>query len=146
MNAKGAHTSLYLRNDPRLIAGVGAVISHAAEHAGLVQWDQTEFANATEHVCRETLASLAKTGISGSDLQLVVDQYAGRVEVTIEPAASCNGNSRGTEVRAAVNAVEGVCRTLERKGIDRVLCETLPHSFRMRLIKYNAGPKTATGE
>jgi hypothetical protein len=145
-HAKGAHTHCILRNDPRLIAGVGAVISHAAERAGLVQWDQTEFANATEQACRETLASLAKIGISGSRLQLAVEQYTGRVEVTIEPTAERNGVTRSAEGRAAAHAVEGVCRTLERKGVDRVLCETLPHSFRMKLIKYSSGPKSAASD
>jgi hypothetical protein len=42
--------------------------------------------------------------------------------------------------------VEGVCQTLQRKGVDRVLCESLPHSFRMKLIKYSAGPKSAASD
>jgi hypothetical protein len=145
-HTKGAHTHCILRNDPRLIAGVGAVVSHAAERAGLVQWDQTEFANAAEEACRETLASLAKVGMRQSDLQLLVDQFAGRVEITIEPATGNGHDTRALEGRAAVKAVEGVCRTLERKGVDRVLCETLPHSFRMKLIKYSAGPKSAASD
>jgi hypothetical protein len=144
MHTKGAHTECILRNDPRLIAGVGAVVSHAAERAGLL--DQTEFAAAAVEACRETLAGLAKIGMRESPLQLAVEQYTGRVEVTIEPATARGRNGAGFEGRAAANAVEGLCRTLERKGVDRVLCETLPHSFRMKLIKYSAGPKTAASD
>jgi hypothetical protein len=145
MHTKGARTECTLRNDPRLIAGVGAVVSHAAGLAGLVEWDQTEFAAATEEACRETLATLNKIGKRDVVMQLAVAQFPGRVEVTIEPASG-NRGTRGLEGRAAVHAIEGVCQTLQRKGIDRVLCEALPHSFRMKLIKYCAGPNTATGD
>jgi hypothetical protein len=134
-----------LRNDTRLIAGVGAVVSHAAGRAGLVEWDQTEFAAAAEEACRETLATLKKIGKPDFVVQLAVAHFPGRVEVTIEPAGGSRG-TRGLEGRAAVHAVEGVCQTLERKGVDRVFCETLPHSFRMKLIKYCAGPKSAASD
>jgi hypothetical protein len=144
MHTKGARTECTLRNDPRLIAGVGAVVSHAAGLAGLVEWDQTELATATEEACRETLATLNKIGKRDVVMQLAVAQFPGRVEVTIEPAGGGRG-IRGLEGRAAVHAVEGVCQTLQRK-VDRVLCEPLPHSFRMKLIKYCSGPKTATGD
>jgi hypothetical protein len=145
MHIKGTHTACTLRNDPRLIAGVGAVISHAAERAGLLEWDQTQFVAATEEACRETLAALNKIGKHEFVVQLGVAQFPGRVEVTIEPTGSTHG-TRGLEGRAAVHAIEGVCQTLQRKGVDRVLCEVLPHSFRMKLIKYSSGPKSAAGD
>jgi hypothetical protein len=145
MHIKGTHTACTLRNDPRLIAGVGAVISHAAERAGLVEWDQTQFVAATEEACRETLAVLTKISKRDLVMQLGIAQFPGRVEVMIEPASNANG-TRGLEGRAAVHAVEGVCQTLQRKGIDRVVCEELPHSFRMKLIKYCSGPKSAASD
>ncbi len=143
--AKGAHTECMLRYDLRLIAGVGAVVSHAAGRAGLAEWDQTEFAAATEEACRETLATLSRIGHSEQKVQLEVEDFPGRVEVTIEPVAAARG-PHVLQGRAAAHAVEGVCRTLQRKGVDRVLCENLPRSFRMKLIKYRAAPKTATGD
>jgi hypothetical protein len=133
---------LTLRNDPRLIAGIGAVVSHAAGKAGLVEWDQTEFATVAELACRETLATLNRIDNGDHVVQLAVAEFPGRVEVTIEPL----GGTRGLQGRAAIHAVEGVCHDLLRKGVDRVLCENLPKSFRMKLIKYCAGPKTATGD
>ena len=140
MGAKEALTHCTVRNDPRLIAGVGAVVSHAAEHAGLVEQASHEFAEVAEEACRETMASLNGSGNSGVTMQLAVAQYPGRVEVTIQPAENGNG-PRGLHGRTAVHAIQGVCQTLERKGVDRVLYENLPHSFRMKLIKYCAGPK-----
>ncbi len=144
MHTKGARVECTLRNDPRLIAGIGAVVSHAAGRAGLVEWDQNEFASVTEEACRETLTTLNRVEKGDHIVQLAVADYPGRVEVTIEPAAE--RGVRGLHGRAAIHAVEGVCRSLERKGVDRVLCENLPRSFRMRLIKYCTGPKRATGD
>jgi ribosomal protein S5 len=143
--AKGAHTECTLRNDRRLIAGVGAVVSHAAGRAGLAERDQTEFAAATEEACLETLATLSRIGHGEQKVQLEVADFPGRVEVTIEPVPAGRG-PRVLQGRAAAHAVEGVCKTLERKGVDRVLCENLPRSFRMKLIKYRAAPKTAAGD
>jgi len=144
MHTKGARVEVTLHNDPRLIAGVGAVVSHAAGRAGLVEWDQNEFANLAEQACRETLITLNRVEKGDHVVQLAVADFPGRVEVTIEPAAERGARSlHGT---AVIHAVEGVCHSLQRKGVDRVLCENLPRSFRMKLIKYCAGPKTATGD
>jgi hypothetical protein len=145
MRTKGARTECLLRNDARLIAGIGAVVAHAAERAGLLEWDQTGFVAAAEEACRETLATLNKLGKRDLMVQLAVAHYPGRVEVTIEPAGGSRG-TRGLEGRAAVHAVEGVCQTLERKGVDRVLCEALPHSFRVKLIKYSADRRSAASD
>src|SRR5690348_6910392 len=87
MHTKGARVECTLRNDPRLIAGVGAVVSHAAGRAGLVEWDQNEFASLTEQACRETLTTLNRVEKGDHVVQLAVADYPGRVEVTIEPAA-----------------------------------------------------------
>ncbi|HEY6465056.1 MAG TPA: hypothetical protein VIY69_03640 [Candidatus Acidoferrales bacterium] len=145
MHTSGARVELTLRNDPRLIAGIGAVVSHAAGKAGLVEWDQTEFATVTEQACRETLATLNRIDNGDHVVQLAVAEFPGRVEVTIEPFGGTR-DFRGLQGRAAIHAVEVVCHDLQRRGIDRVLCENLPKSFRMKLIKYCAGPKTATGD
>jgi len=145
MHTNGVRVECMLRNDPRLIAGVGAVVSHAAGRAGLVEWDQTEFATVTEQACRETLATLNRIDNGDHVVQLAVAEFPGRVEVTIEPSGGTR-EFRGLQGRAAIHAVEGVCHELQRKGVDRVLCENLPKSFRMKLIKYCAGPKTATGD
>ena len=142
---KGARVECTLRNDPRLIAGVGAVVSHAAGRAGFVEWDQAEFASAAEEACRETLATLNRVAKADHAVQLAVSEFPGRVEVTIQPAAGAGGMGAQQE-RAAMHAVQGVCHTLRHKSIDRVLCENLPRSFRMRLIKYCSGPKRAAGD
>jgi hypothetical protein len=141
MGTKQALTQCTVRNDPRLIAGVGAVVSHAAEHAGLVEVASNEFAAATEEACREAMASLNGSG-GEATIELAVAQCPGRVEITIQPAV--NGHTaHGLQGRTAVHAMQGVCQKLERKGVDRVLCENSPHTFRMKLIKYCVGPKVA---
>jgi len=145
MRIKGSRTECTLRNDPRFIAGIGAVVSHAACRAGLLEWDQTEFAAATEEACRETLSTLSKIGKRELTVQLAVADFPGRVEVTIEPVTTHRG-VRGLTGRAAVHAVEGVCQTLQRRGVDRVLCETHAHSLRVKLIKYCSHLKAATGD
>ena len=147
MATRGSRTDCILREDPRLIAGIGAVVSHAAGRAGLVEWDQTKFAQVTEEACRETLATLSRISHRESIVQLAVADFPGRVEVTIEPAAASESNdAQMVQGRAAVTAVEGVCRTLQRKGVDRVLCETRANSFRMKLIKYCSHPKSAASD
>jgi hypothetical protein len=138
MGTKEALTRCTVRNDPRLLAGVGAVVSHAAEHAGLVEAASNEFAAVAEEACRETMTRLNGSG-GEVTMQLAVAQYPGRVEVTIQPGENGHG-IRGLAGRTAVHAMQGVCQTLERKGVDR---ENLPHSFQMKLIKYCAGPKVA---
>ena len=143
MRTKGVRTECVLRNDPRLVAGVGAVVSYAAERAGMADLEKTEFVGVAEEACRETLGAINRIGHRDLTVQLAVSDFPGCVEVTIEPAAESHA-IRALEGRNALQAVEGVCQTLRRKGVDRVLCESLPGSFRMKLIKYQAaGTKTA---
>jgi hypothetical protein len=145
MVANGVRVACTLRNDPRLIAAVGAVISHAAGKAGLLEWEQTEFATFTEQACRETLATLNRIDNGDHVVQLGVSEFPGRVEVTIEPLGGTR-DFRGLQGRTAIHAVEGVCQDLQSRGADHVFCENLPRSFRMKLIKCCSGPKTATGD
>jgi hypothetical protein len=137
MSIKDGHTECKLRNDPRCIAGVGAVVSYAAMQAGLGEWEKTGFTGAAEEACRETLSALEKLGKQDLLMQVGINHFPGRVEVTIEPSVNNNG-TYALEGRAAVNAVQSVCQELERKGVDQAVCEPLPHSFRMKLIKYGA--------
>lgn len=144
MHTKGVRVECALRNDPRLIAGVGAVVLHAAGRAGLGEWEQSEFAALTERACSETLATLNRVEKGDHAVQLAVADFPGRVEVTIEPASS--GHVRGLYRREALHEIEGVCHSLQRLSTDRVLCENLPRSFRVRLMKHSAGPQRAAGD
>lgn len=146
MSIKDGHTECTLRNDPRLIAGVGAIVSHAAVQAGLSEWEKTGFTTAAEEACRETLAALNKLSKREVLMQLAVNHFSGRVEVTIEPAFANNNGTYALEGRAAVNAVQGVCKALEQKGVDRAVCEPLPNSFRMKFIKYGADRTSAASD
>lgn len=146
MSTKDSHTECTLRNDPRFIAGVGAVVSHAAVHAGLSEWEKSGFTSATEEACRETLAALKKLGNHDLTIQLAINHFQGRVEVTIEPSTANRHGAQALEGRAAINAVQSVCQSLEHKGVDRAVCESLPHSFRMKLIKYCADRNSAASD
>jgi len=76
-----------LTNDARLIAGFGAIVSDAADRAGLAGEEQENFAAAVMEACREAFAQLKQQGLSDSALHITVAAFPGRVEAAIEYAA-----------------------------------------------------------
>jgi len=144
MTTDHIRTELTVHNDPRLMAGVSALVSHLALVAGLPVASQEGLAAAVVDACRETFPLV--NGEEGHDgaLQMIVEDFPDRVEVTIEhggealPSAGLDSFCGGGEGIAA-----GISNSLQDTRVDRVQYETREGRSRMKLIKYCGGRKAA---
>jgi hypothetical protein len=105
-------------NDPRLHASVEAIMAHAARRAGLPEDFEREVGAAAADASREMAAS---ANGKASNIRLVVDEYADRVEVTFGSAAHAN--------------CEGIRQRLESKLKNRIRCEAHDGRVRVTLLK-----------
>ena len=145
MHTDPCRVELTLHDDPRLMAAVRAVVSHAAERAGLPSEVQEGFAAAAVDACRETFPLVNGNGGHDSTLKMVVADFHDRVEVMIEhsgealPTAGldtfCGGGAKG--------AAESISNSLQDTRVDRVQYETSDGHSRMTLIKYRKGDRAA---
>lgn len=143
MTIEPTHTELSLQNDPRLMAAVGAIVSHSAQRIGLPSDGQEGLAAAVMDACRETFPLLGDHDGTNSALKIIVEDFQDRVEVTIEHAGEalptagldsfCGGGSGG--------AMAGISNSLQDTRVDRVQYETRDGRSRMKLIKYFGGRK-----
>ena len=125
--AENARIASTLHNDRRLLAGVSAIVAHAARRAGLPEQAQAEFAAAAAEACREAFLSCESDGGSSCAIQLVVADLSDRIEVTIESWA---------------RAGEEVAKRVKGEGVDRVDRETRDGRTRMTLVKYHDAAKS----
>lgn len=131
-----------LQDDPRLIAGVAAIVSFAAHRCGLSTGAQEGLAAAAAEACRETFPLVNTNGSKDSALKVIVADFPDRVEVSIEhsgeslPSAGldtfCDGAS-------GAGAQVGLSGALQKTSVDRVQYETRDGVSRMTLIKYCDG-------
>ena len=145
MTIDPSHTELSLHNDPRLMAAVGAIVSHSAQRVGLASDAQEGLAGAVMDACRETFPLLGDLDGKNSALKVIVEDFPDRVEVTIEhtgealPTAGldsfCGGGNEG--------AMPGISNSLQDTRVDRVQYETKDGLSRMKLTKYSGGHKAA---
>jgi hypothetical protein len=137
-------TELTVQNDPRLLAGVSALVSHLAMVAGLVVEAQEGLAAAVVDACRDTFPLLAHTAEDNGALRMIVEDFADRVEVTIEhsgealPSAGLDSFCGGGEGIAA-----GISSSLLDTRVDRVQYETRDGLSRTTLTKYCSGRRAA---
>lgn len=130
-----------LHDDPRLIAGVVAIVSHAAERCGLSSKAQEGLASAAVEACRETFPLLNSNGVQAAALKVIVADFPDRVEVTIEhsgeplPAAGLDTFCGG----GADLSPEALSKALQKTNVDRVQYETKEGRSRTTLIKYCDG-------
>jgi hypothetical protein len=139
------HTELTVQDDARLMAGVSALISHLAMVAGLAVEAQEGLAAAVVDACRDTFPLVNHEAENGGALQMIVEDFPDRVEVTIEhtgealPSAGldsfCGGGGEGV--------AGGISNSLQDTRVDRVQYETRDGRSRMTLIKYCSGRKAA---
>ena len=79
-----ARVDCTLQDDPRLIAGAGAIAVHIARQAGLSEHAQRDFHAAAEEACREAFENCGARGSSRATVSLAAALYADRVEVALE--------------------------------------------------------------
>jgi len=108
-------------NDPRLIASIGAIISHAAKRAGLPEKTQEHVASAAVEASREMLISANGKGSGASNTKVLVEEFPDRVEVTIESSAAAKP--------------EGILKRLEGTVTERVRCDGREGRVRVTLAK-----------
>jgi len=113
-------TEARLESDRRLIAGLAAIVDHAADHTGLSEARRRALVVATEQTCRVLWPSL-----NGREptVEVTCDQYLDRVEVAIlGPAAS----DAGAETRL---------KELQ-KQVDKLTTESRQGSIRITLVEF----------
>jgi len=142
MTTEPTHTELSLHDDPRLMAAVGAIVSHSAQRIGLSSEAQEGLAAAVMDACRETFPLLGDQDGNSSALKIIVEDFHDRVEVTLEHAGEalptagldsfCGGGG---------GAMAGISNSLQDTRVDRVQYETQDGTSRMKLIKYCGGRK-----
>jgi len=108
-------------NDPRLIASLGAVISHAGKRAGLPEKTQEDVAAAAVEASRDMLIPANGKGSVASKTKLIVEEFSDRLEVTIESSAGARP--------------EGIRKRLEGMAPDRVRCDGREGRLRVTLLK-----------
>jgi anti-sigma regulatory factor (Ser/Thr protein kinase) len=149
MTSDPAHIEFTLHDDPRLIAVVGTIVSHAAHRAGLPSSAQEGFASAAMEACRETFPLAKNNGNSNAALRMIVVDFPDRVEVTIEhsgealPTAGLDTFCAG----AADGSGQSLSSALQETKVDRVQYETRDGVSRVILTKYcGARPRESTRE
>ena len=141
MTTDPARTEITLHDDPRLVAGVVAIVAHAAERCGLSHGAQTGLTAAAVEACRETFPLLSSNGTQDAALKVIVADFPDRVEVTIEhlgeplPAAGLDTFCGG----GADLSPEALSKALQKTSVDRVQYETKEGRSRTTLIKYCDG-------
>jgi hypothetical protein len=132
MNTNSVTIKCAVQNDWRLLVGLGTIFSHSAKHAGLSEQAQEEFAAAALDSCREAFASSKRKGHPDSSLQIVIGEFADRVEIGIEYPGGPIELHRGRVAsgHASGGSAQG------REGIDSVSAESHEGRSRVTLIKY----------
>jgi len=128
VTADPARTELKVHNDPRLLAAVGAIVSHSAHRAGLPREAQHGFAEAAVEAVRETFPLLGNDSTGDRDLRMVIEDFPDRVQVTIE-------HSGESKPSAGLDTFAGSA-SLQDTRVDRVQYDTHEGRSRMTLIKY----------
>lgn len=128
MAADPARTEITLHGDPRLVAAVGAVVTHASLRLGLTREADGLSASAMEFV-REIFAKMGhRAGAPDAAVQVVVEDHPGQLEVTIEHPGEAIPAASGSYTQSSPG-----------KNWDNAKFETRNGTSRVVLIKYAAG-------
>jgi hypothetical protein len=135
-------TECTLDDDPRLIAGFGAIVSASARRAGLTDCDQENFTAAVNECCREAFALIARDASrdSAATLHIAVADFSGRVEVTIEYAGKALPPARRDSLCGCAAGSPRDAR------VDSAQCEMQGGRSRVTLVKNCAAVKARTIE
>ncbi|MGD0403254.1 MAG: hypothetical protein ABSB66_08655 [Candidatus Acidiferrales bacterium] len=139
MSIDPSRTEVKLQDDPRLMAGVVAIVSFAAQRCGLSTGAQEGLAAAAAEACRETFPLLHANGSKDSSLKVIVSDFADRVEVSIEHSGESlpsAGLDTFCDAASSAGSQTGLSGALQKTNVDRVQYETRDGVSRMTLIKY----------
>jgi hypothetical protein len=139
MGIDPTRTELTLHDDPRLMAGVVAIVSFAAHRCGLSSGAQEGLAAAAAEACRETFPLLNGNGSKDSSLKVTVSDFSDRVEVSIEHSGESlpsAGLDTFCDAASSAGSQTGLSGALQKTNVDRVQYETRDGVSRMTLIKY----------
>jgi hypothetical protein len=139
MGIDPTRTELTLHDDPRLMAGVVAIVSFAAHRCGLSSGAQEGLAAAAAEACRETFPLLNGNGSKDSSLKVIVSDFSDRVEVSIEHSGESlpsAGLDTFCDAASSAGSQTGLSGALQKTNVDRVQYETRDGVSRMTLIKY----------
>jgi anti-sigma regulatory factor (Ser/Thr protein kinase) len=132
-----ARIELTVDNDPRLLTGVAAIVSHAAHCSGLALNAQDALAAAVAEAVRETFPLLNG---NESGIKLIVEHFRDRVEITIEHSGEAMPTAGLDSFCADAPAgASGLSTALLKTNVDRVKYEARDGRSRTILIKYCAG-------
>lgn len=140
MSTDPSRTEFTVQDDPRLIAGVMAVVTFAAQRCGLSSGTQENLAEATADACRETFPLAHNNGNADAALRVIVSDFPDRVEVAIEHSGeSLPSAGLDTFVGGRAGSQARLSDALQKTSVDRVQYETRDGISRMTLIKYCEG-------
>jgi hypothetical protein len=138
MTGSPSRIEVSLHNDPRLLAALATIASHAARRAGLNRGAQDAFAEAAVDACRDTFPLVNPNPENQMGmLHVVIQDFHDRVEMAIEH----NGEAlptAGLDTFCAQVGIGGqsLSAALQVKKVDRVQYETRDGISRVILIKY----------
>jgi len=139
MSIDPSRTELTLQDDPRLMAGVVAIVSFAAHRCGLSSGAQEGLAAAAAEACRETFPLVNGNGSKDCSLKVIVSGFPDRVEVSIEHSGESlpsAGLDTFCDAASSAGSQTGLSGALQKTNVDRVQYETRDGVSRMTLIKY----------
>src|ERR1700690_3179526 len=84
MSTDPSRTEFTVQDDPRLLAGVLAIVLFPGQRCGLSTEAQDDLAEAAVDACRETFLLANNNGNSNPTLKVIVSDFLDRVEVAIE--------------------------------------------------------------
>jgi anti-sigma regulatory factor (Ser/Thr protein kinase) len=141
-SAKTLWIECTLQNDPRLIPGLAAVVTHAVRYAGLSEQEQADVSTAVVEACRETFRRLRPKDNSAAAIKIFVADFADRVEVKIESSGeTAPGDLDWLRKDAGTRKVGGP-RPMEGTLVDRVQYEARDGRSRITLVKFCGASKT----
>lgn len=112
MSAETSCIELLVPGDDRLLAAVDTALLHACERAGLSSPECSELSGAVSEICGETFGIASRNGNRDTRLHLLIHDFEGRVEVSVERAD-------GGPVAPAATGSETVSQQLKVDGLNR---------------------------
>jgi len=142
----GSLAECTLHNDPRLIAGAGALAGHMARLAGLPERAQEDLDGAIAEACRQAFQMSGRQGRGRATIHLAVARFPDRVEVAVEfstakRAAVRTGPRRG---RVRAGRADRIATPPASMLVDRVERTTHDGRSRMTLVKYCGVAKSSS--